>query len=199
MTNTAATPGTTHSDHTYAIAQRLQGIAIDSLYTFTPGLQQLSIDTFPEHLQLLARFTHNWGVSAQLWARDEQAVLQASAEAGAGHLDKVSGISSRIKHFRSGALLWTHTGTPVNAAPINTLGATYMAVGRHCYELRPEPRIDAHPIWHLNTGDLDVEHPPFAGVASAVTYIAEVFERPPTTTRRRRTASKPADTHPWKR
>jgi hypothetical protein len=103
-----ATPGTTQSDHTYAIAERLSGIASDSLYTFTPGLQQLSIDTFPEDLRLLARFiTHDWGISAQIWARDEHGVLQASAEASAGPLDEVSSIHSRIKHFRSGSLLWT--------------------------------------------------------------------------------------------
>lgn len=201
MAQTDTTTGTTHSDHTYAIAERLRGIASDSLYTFTPGLQQLRIDTFPEHLQLLARFTtHDWGISAQIWARDEADVLQAGAEASAGPLDKVSGINSRIKHFRSGPLLWTHTGTPVSLAPINILsGATYTAVGRHCYQLHPEHRIDAHPIWHLSTDDLDAEHPLFAGVASAVTYIAEAFEHAPTTTRRHRTAPKPADTHPWKR
>jgi hypothetical protein len=29
MTNTAATPGATHSDHTYAIAQRLLSVSWD--------------------------------------------------------------------------------------------------------------------------------------------------------------------------
>jgi len=50
-----ATPGTTQSDHTYAIAERLRGIASDSLSTFTPGLQQLSIDTFPEDFPKAAK------------------------------------------------------------------------------------------------------------------------------------------------
>lgn len=200
-----ATPGTTQSDHTYAIAERLRGIASDSLYTFTPGLQQLSIDTFPEDLRLLARFiTHDWGISAQIWARDEHGVLQASAEASAGPLDEVSSIHSRITHFRSGPLRWTRVGPPVSLAAIGALGdriPTYTAVGRHCYRLHAQPRIDldAHPVWHLSTDDLDVEHPLFAGVASAVSYIAEEFERPPASTRRRRPASKPADTHPWRR
>lgn len=197
----AHTATTTQSDHTYAIAERLRGIASDSLYTFNPGLQKLRIDTFPEHLHLLARFaTHDWGISAQLWARDEQGVLHASAEATAGPLDKVSSISTRIKHFRSGPLLWTHIGPPISAAPISALAGTiYTTAGRHCYQLLVAPRLDAHPIWQLSTDDHDTEHPLFAGVASAVTYIAEEFERPPTTTQRRRTASKPADTHPWKR
>ena len=47
MAQTDTTTAATHSDHTYAIAERIRGIASDSLYTFTPGLQQLSIDTFP--------------------------------------------------------------------------------------------------------------------------------------------------------
>ena len=182
---------TTHSDHTYAIAERLRGIASDSLYTFTPGLRQLHIDTFPEHLQLLARETsHDWGISAQIWARDHQGVLQASAEASAGPLDEVSSIHSRIAHFRSGPLLWTRVGTPVSLTVIPALtGAipTYTATGRHCYRLRPQPRLGAHPIWHLNTDDLDTEHPLFAGVASAVTYIADTLEHPPTPRRRRHT------------
>jgi hypothetical protein len=196
MARRATTTPETQSDHTYAIAERLRGIASDSLYTFQPGIRRLTIPTFPEHLHLVGRFTtHDWGISARLWARDEQEVLQAGAEAGAGPLDKVSGISSRIKHFRSGPLLWTHSGAPVSIAPISPLDPTsYTAIGRHCYQLHPEHRIGAHPIWHLSTDDLDSEHPLFAGVTSAVTYIAEKFERPPTSTRRQR----PAPTHPWR-
>lgn len=199
MAHTDTTTAATHSDHTYAIAERIRGIASDSLYTFTPGLEKLSIDTFPEHLHLLARSaSHDWGISAQIWARDDQGVLQASAEATAGPLEKVSSITSRIRHFRSGNLLWTATVATLPVT-ITTSANRYTAVGRHCYQLHAQHRLDAHPIWHLSTDDLDTEHPLFAGVASAVTYIAETFEQPPTTIRRRRTATKPADTHPWKR
>jgi hypothetical protein len=201
MAQTDTTSAATHSDHTYAIAERIRGIASDSLYTFTPGLQQLNIDTFPEHLHLVARFsTHDWGISSQIWARDKQGVLQASAEASAGPIDEASSIHTHIKHFRSGPLLWTRIGEPVSLAAISALGAarpTYTAVGRHCYRLHPQPRtdLDAHPVWQLDTDDLDIEHPLFAGVTSAVTYIAETFEQPPTPSRRRQ----PAPQHPWKR
>lgn len=186
---------TSHTDltaggrHTYHLANRLRGIAIDKLYTFTPGRQQLSIDTLPEHLDVLARFTtHNWGISAQLWARDEHGILQAAAESSAGHLDTVSTIRARIKNFRSGALLWTHIGTPISAAPISALGgAIYTTVGRHCYQLTAVPRLNAHAIWQLHTDELDTKHPQFAGVDSATTHIAELLERTPAPARRRRT------------
>lgn len=184
---TTPTDLTAGGRHTYHLAERLRGIAIDKLYTFTPGHQQLNIDTLPEDLDVLARFsTHNWGISAQLWARDEHGTLQASAEASAGHLDTVSPISARIKNFRSGALLWTHIGTPISAAPISALGgAIYTTVGRHCYQLTAVPRLGAPAIWQLHTDDLDVEHPQFAGVDSATTHIAEFLERTPTSGRRR--------------
>jgi hypothetical protein len=55
------------------------------------------------------------------------------------------------------------------------------------------------PIWHLSTDDHDAEHPLFAGVVSAVTYIDDTFEqRTVPVRRRRRAASAPADTHPWR-
>ena len=193
---------TTQSDHTYALAERLRGIASDSLYTFEPGIRELRVATLPEDTQLIGRFTtHTWGISAQLWARDEQGALQAGAEASAGPIDKVSSIHARITHFRSGPLLWTRAGTPVSLAVTNPTGAdspTYTAVGRHCYQLHPEPRIDAHPIWHLTTDDLELEHPLFAGVASAVTYIADHFEQPAPARRQRKTSTPPA-AHPWRR
>ena len=200
MTRPSTTAAATHLDHTYAIAERLRGITIDSLYTFEPGVRDLTIAAFPEHLNLIGRFTHHsWGVSAQIWARDKHGTLQASAEASAGPLDEVSSIRPRIKHFRSGALLWTHIATPVSLAPIDPLpGSAYTAIGRHCYRLHPEPRIDAHPIWHLSTDDLDLEHPLFAGVASAVTYIADQLENPAAGRRQRKTTT-PAAAHPWRR
>jgi hypothetical protein len=199
MTRPGTTVAATHSDHTYAIAERLRGITIDSLYTFEPGVRDLSVATFPEHLTLIGRFTqHSWGVSAQVWARGGHGTLQAGAEASAGPLAEVSSIRSRIKHFRSGALLWTHIARPV-LAPIDPFpGSAYTAIGRHCYRLHPEPRIDAHPIWHLSTDDLDLEHPLFAGVASAVTYIADQLENPTANRKKHKTAS-PAAAHPWRR
>jgi hypothetical protein len=199
MTRTPTTAAATHSDHTYAIAERLRGITTDSLYTFQPGVRDLTIASFPEDLHLIGRFTtHSWGVSAQVWARDKHGTLQAGAEASAGPLAEVSSISSRIMHFRSGALLWTHIATAVSLAAITIGGTAYTAVGRHCYRLHPEPRIDAHPIWHLSTDDLDLEHPLFAGVPSAVTYIADQLENP-TAGRRQRKTSTPTAAHPWRR
>ena len=200
--SSTTTANPTISDHTYAIAERLRGIAADSLYTFQAGIRELSIDTFPEQLHAVGSFaTHDWGISAQVWARDEHGVLQAAGEASAGPLEEAAPIHSRIRHFRSGPLLWTHIATPVSIAPISVYGGgqTYTAVGRHSYRLRPQPRLEAHPIWHLSTDDLEMEHPLFAGVASAVTYIADKFEHRPAGRRpRQRNHNAPAATHPWR-
>jgi hypothetical protein len=139
VTRTPTTSAATHLDHTYAIAERLSGITTDSLYTFQPGARELTIATFPEHLHLIGRFTqHSWGVSAQIWARDNDGTLQASAEASAGPLGQVSSIRPRIKHFRSGALLWTHIATPVSLAPIDPLpGSAYTAMGATATDCTP--------------------------------------------------------------
>ena len=64
----------------------------------TPGLRAPSFSP-----------AHRRARRAQIWARDEHGVLQASAEATAGPLDQVSSITSRIRHFRSGNLIWTAT------------------------------------------------------------------------------------------
>jgi hypothetical protein len=182
------------TERTYNLATRLRAIAGDSLHTFQPGRSTHTAEDLP----VTARFaTHPWGISGQLWARNTVAALLASAEATVSPTDEAASIMSRIRHFRSGNLLWTATSAslPVTAA---TCADCYTAVGRHCYQLHAQPRVDAHPIWHLSTDDHDAEHPLFAGVVSAVTYIDGTFEHQPVRGRQRRAASKPADTHPWR-
>jgi hypothetical protein len=186
------------TEHTYNLATRLRAIACDSLHTFQPGRATLTAEDLPNIVVTAGFATHPWGISAQLWAHDTVAALLASAEATVGPHDQAASILSRIRHVRSGNLLWTATSAslPVTAT---TCADCYTAVGRHCYQLHAQPRFDAHPIWHLTTDDLDAEHPLFAGVVSAVTYIDETFEqRTVRARRRRRAASTPADTHPWR-
>ena len=186
------------TEHTYNLATQLRAIAGDSLHTFQPGRSTLIAEDLPD-IFVTARFaTHPWGISVQLWARNSAAALLASAEATVSPTDEAASIMSRIRHFRSGNLLWiaTSASLPVTAA---TCADCYTAVGRHCYQLHAQPRVDAHPIWHLSTDDHDAEHPLFAGVVSAVTYIDDTFEqRTVQVRRRRRAASAPADTHPWR-
>jgi hypothetical protein len=187
------------TDHTYNLATRLRAIASDSLYSFQPGRSTLTAEDLPD-VFVTARFaTHSWGISAQLWARNTVADLLASAEATAGPRDVAATILSRIRHFRSGNLLWTATSAPLPVTA-STSAECYTAVGRHCYQIHAQPRIDAHPIWHLATDDLDTDHPLFAGVVSAVTYIDDTFEQRTVPVRRRRHAATtpPADAHPWR-
>lgn len=188
---------TTHTDllaggrHTYWLGERLAAIATDLLYFVEPGHEELHPGGIPDGLTITAhRRNHTWGSTAQVWARDPQGVLQASAESSAAHPDLGRSISARTRHFRGGGLLWTHTAPVVTDEPINPLDPwSYAAVGRHLYQLRPEYRLDGAPLWQLRTDDLDTEHPRFAGIDSATTHIAECLEPAPAPTRRRRTRS----------
>lgn len=187
------------TEHTYHLATRLRAIAGDSLHSFQPGRANLTAEDLPD-IFVTARFAiQPWGNSAQLWARNTVGDLLASAEATAAPLKQAASTNSRIRHFRSGNLLWTATwaALPVTAT---SCADCYTAVGRHCYQLHAQPRPDAHPIWHLSTDDLDADHPLFAGAVSAVTYIDDTFEqRTVAVGRRRRAASTaPADSHPWR-
>ena len=183
------------TEHTYNLATRLRAIACDSLHTFQPGRRALTVEDLPD-IFVTARFaTHPWGISGQLWARNSAAVLLASAEATAprrgGRLDHVAYPAFPV---REPAVDIHVASLPVT---VTRCADCYTAVGRHCYQLHAQPRVDAHPIWHLSTDDHDTEHPLFAGVVSAVTYIDDTFEqRTVQVRRRRRAASTPADTHP---
>lgn len=100
---------------TYPLAQRLTGIASDSLYTFTPGTRQLPIF---EGLTVTGHFTeHTWGIAARLVCGDEHRRIIAAAEASAPLT--VGAISSRIRHFRGAGLLWTHTAKPVTDTAVS--------------------------------------------------------------------------------
>ncbi|WP_304116151.1 hypothetical protein [Mycolicibacterium bacteremicum] len=169
--------------HTYFIAERLHAIATDLLYTARVGHRALHRDDLPESLTITAhRADLEWGSIAQVWARNEQGHLHASAEASS----RRHSISARIRHFRGSGLLWTHTAPPATTQALNARDPwAYNATGRHHYLLSVHPRLDNAPDWHLHTDHAD-SHRIFAGIESATTYIAETLEKPPTARRRSR-------------
>ena len=161
-----------------AVAQRLKHAAIDSLHSFRPGTGPLTVTPISDELEVTARFIqHTWGHSAQLWARDEHARIQACAEASVIDPAGGSAICSRIKQFRTGPLLWTHIATPVNQEPIIAGPNAYIAAaGEHVYQLHQEYDARYRPVWLLTTPGLDLlEERRFAGIPSAVAYITDTL------------------------
>jgi hypothetical protein len=160
-----------------AVAKRLKDAAVDALHSFRPGTGPLTVAPISSELDVTARFIqHTWGYSAQLWARDEHARIQASAEASV--IDPTGGtICSRIKQFRTAELLWTHIGAPVNQEPIiNGPNAYIAAAGEYVYQLHQEYDARYRPVWPLTTPGLDLlEERRFAGIPSAVAYISDTL------------------------
>ena len=75
--------------------------------------------------------SHFWGCSIQLWARNKHGKIQAAAESSVVIDDQRGGnIASRIKQFRTGELLWTHTADPVSQHSITPELDTFIASGR---------------------------------------------------------------------
>lgn len=74
---------TTPDPTTYHLAERLKGLAIDSLYRFTEGHRTLA--PIDGHTVTALHTTHPWGYSAQLHATDSHGNLHAAAEAAAIH------------------------------------------------------------------------------------------------------------------
>ncbi|MBY0290894.1 MAG: hypothetical protein K2X52_27700 [Mycobacteriaceae bacterium] len=175
---TTTTPIAGNYTDNAAVAQRLKHAAIDSLHSFRPGTGPLTVAPISGELEVTARFIrHTWGYSAQLWARDERARIQASAEASVIDPTGDNTIRSRIKQFRTGELLWTHIAAPVNQEPIIAGPNAYIAAaGDHVYQLHQEYDTRYRPVWLLTTPGLDLlEERRFAGIPSAVAYIADAL------------------------
>ena len=107
---------THHHTDNLARAELLQAAAIDQMYTFQIGTRTVTVRDVSDDLTVNGRFmSHYWGCSIQLWARNKHGKIQASAESSVVIDDQRGGyIASRIKQFRTGELLWTHTAEPVN-------------------------------------------------------------------------------------
>lgn len=159
---------------TYHVADRLKGLAVDSLYSFTEGRRTLApIDD----LTVTALFTtHPWGYSAQLHAHDQAGEIQAAAEAGVCH-PLPAGIWSLIRTFRSGPLTWNHAAARLtnNSCDRNT-GTVYTAAGAHHYELSSRLDLDHHRrLWDLTVDGQPREHP-FAGPTGATDFVIDEYE-----------------------
>ena len=120
-----------HHTSNLARAERLQDAAVDQMYTFQIGTRAVTVRDVSDDLTVNGRFmSHFWGCSIQLWARNKHGKIQASAESSVIIDDQRGGyIASRIKQFRTGELLWTHTAEPVNQHRIESAVCdTYIAV-----------------------------------------------------------------------
>lgn len=156
-----STPHLLHRTHHHinnlARAELLQAAAIDQMYTFQIGTRPVTVCDVSDDLTVNGRFSsHHWGCSIQLWARNKHGKIQASAESSVIIDDQRGGqIASRIKQFRTGELLWTHTAEPVNQHRIDSADRdTYLASGPELvYQLSKHYDLDSAegvtPIWTL--------------------------------------------------
>jgi hypothetical protein len=100
-----------HYSDNVAVAQRLQSVTIDSLYTFRPGTRPATISAISVDLHIITCLREQpWGSSAQLCVRDRHGSIHAAAEASALSSGSVHAIRSRITKFRTATLLWTYLG-----------------------------------------------------------------------------------------
>ena len=169
----------THTDvDNLTHAQRLQDAAVDQMYTFQIGTRAVTVRDVSDDLTVNGRFmSHFWGCSIQLWARNKHGKIQASAESSVVIDDQRGGyIASRIKQFRTGELLWTHTAQPVNQHRIEPVCDTYIAAGPDLvYQLSKHFDIDScdavTPVWTLTCPGTDFAPVQFAALAPAFGYI----------------------------
>lgn len=166
---------TTLNPTTYHLADRLKGLAIDSLYRFTEGHRTLA--PIDGHTVTALHTTHPWGYSAQLHATDSHGNLQAAAEATATH-PLPTAISSRIRTFRSGPLAWHNPAARItdDAGPDPAGAAMFVASGHHHYELsrRLNP-ANFREYWDLRI-DGQRHEPAFAGPTGAAEFVSETTE-----------------------
>jgi hypothetical protein len=159
-------------------AELLKAAAIDQMYTFTIGTRTVTVREVSDHLTVTGRFmSHSWGCSIQLWARNKHGKIQAAAESSVVIDDQRGGnIASRIKQFRTGELLWTHTADPVSQHSITPELDSFIASRDELvYQLKKELEIDhrdaLNTIWVLTSPGQDFTPIRFAGLTAAVTHI----------------------------
>lgn len=166
---------TTPNPTTYHLAERLKGLAIDSLYDFTAGHRTLA--PIGGHNVTALHTTHPWGYSAQLRATDPHGTVDAAAEATATH-PLPTAISSRIRTFRSGPLVWHNAAAHItdNACPDPAGAVVFVATGQHHYELsrRLNP-ANFRDYWDLR---IDGQHhePAFTGPTGAAEFVTSTTE-----------------------
>lgn len=159
---------------TYHLAERLRGIASDTLYTTFVGAQERKpIDGFIITAHQVAHF---WGCSTHVRALTDTGELVAEGEADANH--GVSTIRSRVRTFRTGHLTWHHTdGRAVSTGTVIPAGTRFVAIGRaHYYELRQSYDIDSFkPVIQLCVDSQQNERR-FAGPTGAADYVINEYE-----------------------
>jgi hypothetical protein len=177
-----STPHLLHRTHHHtsnlARAELLQAAAIDQMYTFQIGTRSVTVRDVSDDLNVNGRFSsHHWGCSIQLWARNKHGKIQASAESSVIIDDQRGGyIASRIKQFRTGELLWTHTAEPVNQHRIEVGCDTYLASGPELvYQLSKHFDVDTRdgvtPVWTLTCPGSYFVPVEFATLAASFDYI----------------------------
>lgn len=178
-----STPHLLHRTHHHisnlARAELLQAAAVDQMYTFQIGTRSVTVRDVSDDLTVTGRFMdHSWGCSIQLWARNKHGNIQAAAESSVIIDDQRGGyIASRIKQFRTGELLWTHTADPVNQHRISSADRdTYLASGPELvYQLTKSYDIDnaegVTPIWTLTCPGSDFVPVEFPTLAASFDHI----------------------------
>jgi hypothetical protein len=161
-----------------ARGELLKAAAIDQMYTFQIGTRAVTVREVSDDLTVTGRFmSHHWGCSIQLWARNKHGKIQAAAESSVVIDDQRGGyIASRIKQFRTGELLWTHTAEPVNQHRIEPVLDTYIASGAELvYELSKSFDVDSYdavtPVWTLTCPGTDFVAVEFPTLAASFDYI----------------------------
>ncbi|MBN3459750.1 hypothetical protein JNN96_37600 [Mycobacterium sp. DSM 3803] len=161
--------------NTYTEAARLTGLASDSLYTFAPGARQIPIT---EDLTATAHFTeHSWGIAARLiWLDDQHHTLAAAEASVRGGRNPSGSITARIRQFRAGGMLWTHTAKPVTTEPVSAApGKHFLASdGNSAFHLWAEPDLDTPTVatirWNWVLADATCSQR-FPSIDDALTYI----------------------------
>lgn len=175
MPKTKTTAATTTTLRTYHLAQRLAGIANDTLYRTFEGARELApIDGF---IVTVHQVAHWWGYSAHVRALTNTRELVAAAEASAAHPLPAS-IRSRIRTFRTGPLTWHHTAGHITSTGHDTNPSTrFVATGNaHYYELHSTYEMDTVTRnWELYIDSQQHERP-FAGPTGAADFVIDQYE-----------------------
>lgn len=169
------TTSTTTVLRTYHLAQRLAGIANDTLYRTFEGTRELApIDGF---IITAHQIAHWWGYSAHLRALTDTGELVAAAEAAAAH-PLPAAIRARVRTFRTGPLTWQHTAGQITSTGTDTNPSTrFVATGNaHYYELHSSYDMDTVTrSWELYI-DSQQQQRRFAGPTGAADFVTDQYE-----------------------